>query len=70
MNPKNLLVHADKMMDPLGIVVVVAAYFANKFWTLELTADDVLLASLGMGSARTLWEGHKRRKKDAPVDVG
>ena len=49
-------------MDPLGIVVVIGAYFANKFWTLELTADDVLLASIGFGAARTLWERSKRKK--------
>jgi len=66
MNPKSILVRADKVVDPLGIVVVVVAYFANKYWSLGLTADEVLLASLGMGAMRTLWEGHKRTWREPP----
>lgn len=54
MKQKSILEQADKMMDPLGIIVVVVAYFANRIWSLNLTADEVLLASLGMGAARTL----------------
>ncbi len=56
------------MMDPLGIVVVVIVYFANKYWGLELTVDEVLLASLGFGAGRTLWEGHKRSKLEPTED--
>lgn len=69
MNPKKLLAHADVAMDPLGIVVVVVAYFANKYWTLELTADEVLLASLGFGAIRTLWETKKRRNRKKEEDA-
>lgn len=69
MDAKLLLARADKMMDPAGILVVVCAYFANKFWSLELSADDVLMASLGAGACRTLWELWKRHRKD-PLHVG
>ena len=48
MNPQALLARVDPVMDPLGLLFVVVAYFANKYWGLELTADDVLIASAGL----------------------
>lgn len=64
MTPKSLLTKADRFMDPLGILVVVILYFSNKWWALNLTVDEVLLANLGFGAARTLWESRKRKSEN------
>jgi len=66
MNPKQIAKQtarqADKAMDPIGVVLVVAAYFLNKYHWVELTTDEVLLISIGAGALRSVWEGYKRRK--------
>ena len=69
MNPKNILARADKMMDPIGLIIIVFAYFANKFFNLEMSADDVLLASLGAGAIRTVWENYKRKEAASSVNI-
>jgi len=66
MDPKQIAKQAaqkaEKAMGPIGVVLVVFAYFLNKYQWLELTTDEVLLISIGAGALRSVWEGYKRRQ--------
>lgn len=63
MDKTKLLTHADAAMDPGGTLALVAFYFYNKYWPIEMTADEIILIGLGLGALRTMWERWKKSWK-------
>ena len=61
MEAKKIINSVDKVMDPIGVLLIVCAYFLNKYSIIKLTLDEVLLISIGAGSVRSIWESRKRK---------
>jgi len=62
MDPKRIIEHADKALDPIGVLALVVVYFLNKYTAINLSIDEFLLISIGAGAFRSVWEGYKRKK--------
>lgn len=62
MDPKKIIEHADKALDPIGVLALVVVYFLNKYTAINLSIDEFLLISIGAGAFRSVWEGYKRKK--------
>jgi len=62
LNPKEIVKAADRRLDPIGLVILVAIYFLNKFTSINLAIsfEEALLINIAAGALRSIWEEWKR----------